>query len=418
MKEHRIDDLRDPQRTAKEQAIFDFGLDLDVELSPDGIIAAATQATGLSLDPDHAALPRLAAQAAAVDRDDGLSGIGRLIVRNRLIRGLSARLRFDDFVQRNPEALQVELEPPVIVVGLPRSGTTHLVNLLASDSRFRALPWWEIQEPIPVIGDGPGPDGVDPRYARAQDAYELAADSAPLVKLMHDRPPHSIEEECELLDLDFCSYALEWHARVPAWRDHYLGLDQREHYAFLHQELQVLSYLRGPRRWVLKTPQHLEQIPALLATFPDATIAFTLRDPVAVVQSAITMLAYGDRARRTSVEPDALAEYWIDRIERLLRAAVRDTHLIPETQRVDVEFGEFMSDDLAMATRVIETAGMDITPEATAELSDYVAGNPRGKDGRIVYDLKTHFRIDPADLYERYAFYFDEFPQIGREVSA
>ncbi len=112
---------------------------------------------------------------------------------------------------------------------------------------------------------------------------------------MHDRPPWSIEEDCELIDLDLCAYTLELHARVPAWRDYYLALDQRPHYAFLRRELQVLSYLRGPNRWVLKTPQHLEQLGPLLDTFPDATIAFTLRDPVAVLQSAITMLAYGDR---------------------------------------------------------------------------------------------------------------------------
>ena len=78
---------------------------------------------------------------------------------------------------------------------------------------------------------------------------------------------------------------------------------KRAHYAFLRKELQVLSYLRGPNRWVLKTPQHLEQLGPLLRTFPDATIAFTLRDPVAVLQSALTMLAYGDRVRRGRSSP-------------------------------------------------------------------------------------------------------------------
>ena len=76
---------------------------------------------------------------------------------------------------RHPEALDVELEPPVIVVGLPRSGTTHLVNLLAADSRFRSMPWWEVIEPTPVLGDGPGRDGVDPRYLRCLAAYEIDA---------------------------------------------------------------------------------------------------------------------------------------------------------------------------------------------------------------------------------------------------
>jgi hypothetical protein len=234
---------------------------------------------------------------------------------------------------------------------------------------------------------------------------------------MHDRAPGSIEEECELMDLDLCSYVLEWHARVPSWRDYYLDLDHRAHYAFLKRELQVLSYLRGPDRWVLKSPQHLEHLGPLLETFPGATIAFTLRDPVAVLQSAITMLAYGDRLRRVRVEPDELATYWIDRIERLLRAAVRDAHLIPAAQRVDVEFGAFMVDDLAMATTILTTAGLDVGDRHLDGLTTYLAGNPRGKDGRVIYDLRRDFGLEPDALYDRFAFYFDAFPQITRELS-
>jgi hypothetical protein len=239
---------------------------------------------------------------------------------------------------------------------------------------------------------------------------------APLTKLMHDRPPSAIEEDCELMDLDLCSYTLEWHARVPAWRDYYLGLDQHRHYAFFRRQLQVLSHLRGPNRWVLKTPQHLEQIGPLLATFPDATIAFTLRDPVAVLQSAITMLAYGDRMRRAEIEADDLAAYWIDRIERLLRAAVRDASLIPSAQRVDVEFGAFRRDDLAMATGILEAAGLGVTDQARSELSGYLARTSGGDEGRMAYDLRGDFGIEPDDLYQRFAFYFEAFPQVTREV--
>jgi len=416
MREVRIEDLREPQRNADEQAFYEFAVGMEVDLDVDEIVATARNATGMCAFGDDTLLDRLAAQLAAVESDQGLSGLGRYIVRERLVGLLKARLRFEDFVRRHPEALEVRLEPPIIVVGLPRSGTTHLVNLLAADSRFRSMPWWEVIEPTPVIGDGPGRDGVDPRYQRCLAAHKMMGSIAPLVALMHDRPPWSIEEDCELVDLDLCSYTLEWHARVPAWRDHYLALGQRVHYAFLRRELQVLSYLRGPNRWVLKTPQHLEQLGPLLQTFPDATIAFTLRDPVAVLQSALTMLAYGDRVRRAQIQPDDLATYWVDRVERLLRAAVRDAHLIPAEKRVDVEFSEFMADDLAMATRILGVAGMEVTDQATSELTAYLAGNPRGKEGRVMYDLRGDFGLEPAELQERFAFYYEAFPQVRTEV--
>lgn len=416
MNEVRIEDLREPRRDEAEQQLHEMALSMQVDLDPAGLVAAATRRTGLDDLGDPTLIDRLSAQVRAVEEDQGLSGLGRYLIRRRLIGLLSARLRFEDFVRRHPEALEVELEPPVIVVGLPRSGTTHLVNLLATDPRFRSMPWWEVAEPIPVMGDGPGRDGIDPRYLRSLAEHEMTQQASPLTALMHDRPPWSIEEECELMDLDLCAYPLEWLARVPSWRDHYLGLDQHAHYEFLRRELQVLSHLRGPNRWVLKCPQHLEQLGPLLDTFPDATIAFTLRDPVAVLQSAITMLAHADRNRRVRIDADELAAYWVDRIERLLRAAVRDAHLIPLAQRVDVEFGEFMSDDAAMAERILAVAGLESTDASRSAMSQYLATNPRGKDGRIVYDLRADFGLDPDDLHERYAFYFEAFPQVNREV--
>jgi hypothetical protein len=416
MTDIRIPNLREPIRNAEEQQIFDLALSMQVDLTPSSLVAAATRRTGLSDLGETNLMHRLSAQVAAVDADAGLSGLGRYLVRRRLVGLLAARQRFEDFVKRYPEALEVDLEPPIIVVGLPRSGTTHLVNLLATDTRLRSLPWWEIAEPTPVLGDGPGRDGLDPRYSRMLADYEASRQMSPMTSLMHDRPPSSIEEECELMDLDLCTYVLEWFARVPTWRDTYFEFDQYAHYGFLKRQLQVMSFIRGPRKFVLKCPQHLEQLGPLLATFPDATIAFTLRDPVAVLQSAITMLAYGDRSRRVEIDPDGLAAYWVDRIEHLLRAAVRDASLIPSSQRIDVEFGEFMRDDVAMATRVLSTGGLEVDDATRQQLEAYVAGNPRGRDGRIVYDLQGDFHLNPQDLYDRYSFYFDEFPQITPEV--
>jgi hypothetical protein len=413
----RIADLRAPRRTPAQQAAWQYGQTLQVDLDPARLARDAIDRTGLSDFGDRTLLDRLAAQCAAADADTGLSGLGRLGIRNRLLGLLAARLRFEDYLRRHPEALDGALEPPVIVVGLPRSGTTHLVNLLAADSRFRALPWWECQEPTPFPGDGPGRDGIDPRFLRALATYELQSASAPELAAMHDRHPSVIEEDCELVDLDLCSYTLEWYARVPSWRDHYLTvLDQDAHYAFLRKELQVLSHLRGPRRWVLKTPQHLEQLRPLLRTFPDATIALTLRDPVAVLQSAITMLGWGERMRRIAVDADGLAAYWLDRIERLLRASVRDLHLIPAGRRVDVEFGAFMADELGTVTRILDAAGLGVPERTRDELAAYVAGNPRGRNGRMLYDLRGDFGLDPQTVRARFAFYFETFPQIRAEV--
>jgi hypothetical protein len=161
---------------------------------------------------------------------------------------------------------------------------------------------------------------------------------------------------------------------------------------------------------VLKSPQHLEQLGALVDTFPDATIAITHRDPVAVIQSAITMLAYGERVRRTRLDLPALAAYWIDRIERLLRACVRDRERVPAERSVDVVFHEFMADERGTVGRIYERAGLPMTAEAAGSIDAFLADNARGRHGQVVYDLPGDFGVDPAEVRRRFDFYFARFP--------
>ena len=113
---------------------------------------------------------------------------------------------------------------------------------------------------------------------------------------------------------------------------------------------------------------------------------------------------------RVEVDPPAVAAYWIDRVEKLLRACVRDRDTLPADRSVDVVFHEFMADDVAMVERIYALAGLEMTPAARSELDAYMAANPRGKHGQIVYDLKADFGIDPDALRERFDFYFERFP--------
>ena len=406
----RIADLASPVLTRAQAAAVAYAERQPVELSAPGILAEATKRAGLSDFGRDDFRARLAVQCRSIDEDVGLNALGRLGVHANLVRYATNRLRFEDLLRRNPEILDVQIERPLIVAGMPRTGTTHLLNLIGADTRLRSLPYWESLEPVPARGEGPGRDGRDPRWTRCQQSYQLMVANMPLIVAMHDMPPEHIHEEIELEELDFASYLLEWLCRPARWRDHYLALDQRPHYAYMKRVLQALTWLRGPRRWVLKSPQHLEQLPALLETFPDATIVITHRDPVSVVRSAITMLGYGDRMRRKSVDLAGLADYWIDRVERLLAACVRDRERIPAAQAIDVPFHEFMADDLGMVARIYEKAGLPMTAAARGALEAFLAANPRGKHGQVVYDLKGDFGLEPAEVRRRFGAYLERFP--------
>ena len=408
-----FDDLTSPKLTDVQRQILKFTEARHVELDIDQMLAEAREQSDLGgeadLDDTDGFGDRLTTHVAAIEADAGLTQLTRASLRQRVVRLLRNRLSLVELIKRYPEIESIPIERPFIVVGMPRSGTTHLVNLIAADPRRRALPYWESQEPIPARGEGPNIYGIDARYARSKAEHDALMASAPVVAAMHDRFPEAIEEEVELLDLDLAAYVLEWHARVPDWRDYYLQLDQARHYAYMRKVLQALTFLRGPRTWVLKSPQHCEQLGPLLATFPDATVAFTHRDPVAVIQSAITMMAYSDRLRRTSIDADWLLDYWSDRVHRLLSACVRDRDLVAAERSIDISFHHLNGNEMPLLDELYERGGVDLPPEVRGCFQQYLDGNPRGKHGRIRYDLQRHFGVSADELRARFGFYFDRF---------
>jgi hypothetical protein len=159
---------------------------------------------------------------------------------------------------------------------------------------------------------------------------------------------------------------------------------------------------------VLKSPQHLEQFPALVDTFPDATFIVTHRDPVSVTASMITMLAYSARIGRQHVDLAWLGRYWTDRLEQMLRACVRDRDVLPADQSMDLRFDEFMADDMGMVGRIYELAGQPMTGEAEAAMTTFMADHPRGRHGGVLYDL-AQFGLDGKELRESMAFYIERF---------
>ena len=406
----RIEDLRAPVLSDVQRAALAYGERQKVELTVSAVLTSAAERTGLDDFGAGDFRARLALQLEEVNQDGERTGLGRLTVWNDAVRALANRLLVRDLLARHPEIEKAEIRAPIIVVGLPRSGTTHLVNLIAADARLRSMPLWEGQEPVANPHEQPGPDGVDPRHRRSARAWAGMQATAPLVAAMHPMSPDHIHEEIELQLPDVASYNQEWVVRAPRWRDHYLAHDQTPHYAYMKRVLQILQWTRPRERWVLKSPQHLEQLGPLLATFPDATVVVTHRDPVAVIQSTITMLTYGARNSYRTPRPEWYRDYWSDRIRRLLESSVRDRERLPRGRTVDVLFHDFMADELGTVARIYEAAGLPLTPEARAEIEAHRRGHPRGNQGQVVYDLRRDFDVEPAELRRPFGFYLDRFP--------
>ncbi len=404
----RLDDLAEPRFSAEARQILDMmtAMAPQCPLDADALHAKASADTGLNdFGPDDYR-ERLDVYLAALREIDGLHAAGVVNFHGQLLQLLKNRLLLIDLLSRHPEIDDIELQPPVVIAGLPRTGTTHLHNLLAAAPTFRTMPYWESVEPFPL----PAEAGVepDPRRTRMDVAVGVINTVMPHFALMHEMTTDHVHEEIQLLANDVSTMLFETLGDVPRWRDYYRTHDQTPHYEYLARQLKAMQFLRGGRRWLLKSPQHLEQVPVLDRVLPGSIVVFTHRDPVPVALSMIAMITYSARMHRSPVPVEQIAGSWIDRLDQMLTALVRDRDTIGPERSIDIRFGEFMADELGVAERVYRLAGEPFTEEARTAVAGYLAGHQRGRLGNVETSYEM-FGLNEDGLRARFAPYVERF---------
>ncbi|EHB47788.1 hypothetical protein MycrhDRAFT_5914 [Mycolicibacterium rhodesiae JS60] len=374
-----------------------------LELTPEALLTTASERTGLDGWGDDAFRERLAVLAGSLREEAGLSDVGVAVVFEQLVGNLVNRLRFEALVAEHPEIEDVEIERPIIICGLPRTGTTHLHNLIAADPNLRYLPYWESLEPFP------GPDDTEQtRRERCSTGLDLVDTSMPEFKRMHDMTVDHAHEEIQLLANDISGMLFETTYHIPTFAAHYKSHDQGPSYAHLKRQLQAMQWLRGGTRWVLKSPQHLEQFPTLYETFPDATFVVTHRDPVEVTRSMLTMIVYASRMACAQPDPAKIARNWLDRADDLFSGCLRDRGVLPAGQSIDVRFTDFMADEQGTLSAIYRLADQPYDDDVRAAMADFIAAHPRGRHGEVAYDL-ADVGLDSAEVAERLGAYRERF---------
>lgn len=413
----RVERFRNPELPAERRAEQERADAEPIDMSVEGVLAEARAVTGLDDFGPLDFTERLELLLNEVAADDNLWRAGKARFRAGCVKAATNRLLNRDFLSRHPEVDDQVIDRPIIIVGLPRSGTTHLENLIASDRRLRHLPVYLGAQAVPAAGQLALPGDKDPRWQQAEQIWQMMAQN-PVFAAMHEHSPGHACGENELQMPDFTTYQWEWMAQLPNWRDYYLSHDQSGHYTYGKRMLKAIALqFPSPRRWILKGNQHSEQLPALMANYPDAFVVQIFRDALAILQSVLTMrglLVLDDQKR-----PDIAGHvaYWVDRIEWMLKAYIRDRDAIPPGQLLEVKFADILADDIGTAQRVLDFAGLESSPDSLTDMRDYMASHPRGRDGRVVYDMAGDFNLDIGALRERFRFYTDRFA-VPTEVGA
>ena len=381
-----------------------------LSLREDRLLAAAQSQTGLDDFGDTGFREGLRRFLVAVESEAKLTPIGRVIARSETVLALANRLQMNDWRRRHPEIDAERIEAPIIIVGMPRTGTTILHELLMQDPVNRVPQTWEVDYPCPP----PTTEAYesDPRIKTVQATLDQSEALIPDFKRMH-RMGAQLPQECvRIFSIEFASMALMLQYQIPSY-GHWLlnDFDWSESYAAHRRFLQHLQWRHRGERWVLKTPQHLWTLPALLAEYPDARMIQTHRDPLRILGS-VTSLGTTLRTM-TSRYPrsDEIARDWSNWHAMALDASVdaRDSGLVSNDNVVDIHFAEFMADPIAAVRRIYEKFSLELSDDAARRMSDYLAANQSDKHGAHEYRFADTglAESDERSKVERYQKYFD-----------
>ena len=346
---------------------------------------------------------------ASLENEGRLNPIGRAIARERILGHTVNRLAYVDDRKRFPEIAREEIVRPVFIVGLPRTGTTILHDILAQDPANRAPMSWEVMFPSPP------PETAtfdrDPRIAACAATFPDIDAMIPGFKAMHPMGALLTQECVTMMAEAMCTPLFHCQFRVPSyqdWVDH--EADFRHVYEFHRRQLQHLQSRHRGERWVLKTGAHMWGLEHLLATYPDARVVFTHRDPVDSMTSYASLTSLVRTMGSDSVDRVEIARDWTPRLRRAVDHAlrVREAGGFPEARFYDMHFSDFVADPFGVVRKIYASFDLPLGDEAAARMRAFIEDNPKGKHGAHVY-TPEQFGVDPAEVRREFRIYIDRF---------
>lgn len=391
-----------------------------VRLDEDVLLDAARRRSGLDdfgETPGWRFREPLGLLLASLEREARLSLFGRAMARREMLRLLENRLRMEDVRRRHPELADVPVRSPLFVLGLPRTGTSILHELLAQDPANRTPLTWEVMHPWPPPERASAAN--DPRIARVEKHFAGIDRILPEFRAMH-RMGARLPQECVAMTTsEFASLVFHTSWRVPTYQGWLDGADLRPVYVAHRAWLQYLGWRCPAERWVLKSPGHLWSLGALLAEYPDARVVMTHRDPRRVVASLASLVTTLRSLASDDVDSHEIGADWAERLAEGLRRAidVRDSGALPLDRVVDVHYRDLLGREVETVRWIYERFGLELSDRAEERMRRHLEENPRDRHGEHRYSL-AEAGLDAARERRRFAFYAERFGVAEEEEEA
>ncbi len=314
--------------------------------------------------------------------------LGRFGLRYILHWHLTNRLRIVELLKQRPELEEIEIERPLVITGLFRTGTTFLHNVLAADPNNRVGRMWELAHPVGRKHDLLG----DAKWRRWRAGHEVAMDEImiPEQAEAHVVTVEAYEEDFFLLENDMAIMKLfvglgdfEYAKRMLAW-------DMVEPYQWHKRQLQILWEQRSAKRWLLKCPWHLWNLHALFAVYPDAQVIQTHRGLVDAIGSQCSLSARIAAKFQRTLSLDDLGSFWLDYSRIGIERGLRARGAIPESQVYDVRLKDFLSSPLDVTEDIYARFGLPFDGALARRLVARIAEEPTAQLGEHDYDIADY----------------------------
>ena len=377
------------------------------DLSEETILRQARRQTGLEDLGEERFRVALRALLGSYESDHRLTFLGRILAQKMMAHHVANRLKINHDLKQYPEILSGEIHKPLFVLGLPRTGTTLLYNLLAQNPDFRPLLFWESMFPSPP----PDPEArdSDPRIRIAEQTVARLNRAVPKLSAIHEMNPRGPDECLGLLYNTFVTPF--FRGRVPDYRKWLYGVGDDElkaAYQEYRQQLLLLQWRYSGDHWVLKCPSHLFGLGALLRVFPDACVVQIHRDPVKAVPSLCNLSATLDGLSYHTVDMREVGERTVEIIDQLVNRSMKARESSNPGRVFDVYYRELVRHPVTTLKQIYAHFGYTYNVALEEKLKAYLEVNPQHKHGVHRYSVDD-FGLEKEALTDRFSGYCDLF---------